>query len=48
LLLARRGLRLALALERLASNLDDSPKIVIGLTERGVHIVFMKEMSNPL
>jgi DNA invertase Pin-like site-specific DNA recombinase len=49
-LLAARSprLRLALALERLAHNLDDLPRIVIGLTERGVHIVFVKEMSNSL
>jgi len=28
---------------RLARNLDDLRRIVLGLTERGVHIVFVKE-----
>jgi len=31
------------SMERLARNLDDLRRIVLGLTERGVHIVFVKE-----
>src|ERR1700736_3570779 len=31
------------SMDRLARNLDDLRRIVLGLTERGVHIVFMKE-----
>src|SRR5258708_30627871 len=30
-------------MDRLARNLDDLRRIVLGLTERGVHIVFVKE-----
>jgi DNA invertase Pin-like site-specific DNA recombinase len=30
-------------MDRLARNLDDFRRIVLGLTERGVHIVFVKE-----
>jgi DNA invertase Pin-like site-specific DNA recombinase len=30
-------------MDRLALNLDDLRRIVLGLTERGVHIVFVKE-----
>jgi len=31
------------SMDRLARNLDDLRRIVLGLTERGVHIVFVKE-----
>lgn len=31
------------SMDRLARNLDDLRKIVLGLTERGVHVVFVKE-----
>jgi DNA invertase Pin-like site-specific DNA recombinase len=31
------------AMDRLARNLDDLRKIVLGLTERGVHVRFEKE-----
>ena len=31
------------SMDRLARNLDDSRRIVVGLTERGVHIVFVEE-----
>ncbi|WP_425387793.1 recombinase family protein [Edaphobacter aggregans] len=31
------------SMDRLARNLDDLRRIVLGLTERSVHIVFMKE-----
>jgi len=31
------------SMDRLARNLDDLRKIVLGLTERGIHIVFVKE-----
>jgi DNA invertase Pin-like site-specific DNA recombinase len=31
------------SMDRLAHNLDDLRRIVLGLTERGVHIVFVKE-----
>jgi DNA invertase Pin-like site-specific DNA recombinase len=31
------------SMERLARNLDDLRKIGLGLTERGIHIVFVKE-----
>ncbi len=30
-------------MDRLARNLDDLRKLVLGLTERGVHIRFQKE-----
>jgi DNA invertase Pin-like site-specific DNA recombinase len=30
-------------MDRLARNLDDLRRIVLGLTERGVHVVFVKE-----
>ena len=31
------------SMDRLARNLDDLRRIVLGLTERGVHVVFVKE-----
>jgi DNA invertase Pin-like site-specific DNA recombinase len=31
------------SMDRLARNLDDLRRIVLGLTERGVYIVFVKE-----
>ena len=31
------------SMDRLARNLDDLRRIVLGLTERGIHIVFVKE-----
>jgi DNA invertase Pin-like site-specific DNA recombinase len=31
------------SMDRLARNLDDLRRIVLSLTERGVHIIFMKE-----
>jgi Resolvase, N terminal domain len=31
------------SMDRLAHNLDDLQRILLGLTERGVHIVFVKE-----
>jgi DNA invertase Pin-like site-specific DNA recombinase len=31
------------SMDRLARNLDDLRRIVLGLTERGVHIIFVKE-----
>ena len=31
------------SMDRLARNLDDLRRIVLGLTERGVHMVFVKE-----
>jgi DNA invertase Pin-like site-specific DNA recombinase len=31
------------SMDRLARNLDDLRRIVLGLTKRGVHIVFVKE-----
>ena len=36
------------SMDRLARNLDDLRRIVLGLTERGVHIVFVKENPHPL
>ena len=34
------------SMDRLARNLDDLRKIVLGLTERGVHVTFVKEGLN--
>src|ERR1700730_14255860 len=31
------------SMDRLARNLDDLRRIVLGLTERGIHVVFLKE-----
>jgi DNA invertase Pin-like site-specific DNA recombinase len=31
------------SMDRLARNLDDLRKIVLGITERGIHVVFVKE-----
>jgi DNA invertase Pin-like site-specific DNA recombinase len=31
------------SMDRLARNLDELRRIVLGLTERGIHIVFVKE-----
>jgi DNA invertase Pin-like site-specific DNA recombinase len=31
------------SMDRLARNLDDLRRIVLGLTERGVHVVFVKK-----